>query len=420
MNKKKKLYYLIAGLAILSMGATYSATSMLEIGPFATITGSFPELEFVDTTTGDTSFEIEANGDHLQIGTRFGASESVRIFSSAIEDSLVVAEDGIGAGAPAGGVQPGVALTVGGSWTFLDAEDPTSEDWAISHDGVYSLSSGNIIQFGISETAPTASLLVGDEGTVLMGAGFTGASNAMADTGTSLHVLGDDGSTSIKVEEASPSAGNRDMMELVNNGGVQFALDNMNVNERWLFTNNAIGDFNINRAGTGGPEMRVTRTGRLTSGPGGFAALDSRPNGNLFIAGTLFESSDRDKKENFEEVDCDAVLKQIADLSITTWNYKSDTQEIRHMGPVAQDFRSAFKLGDSDKTIATTDKAGVTLAAIKALNSKLQQKESEIETLDSRLEEKDGQIGDLKKDLNEMNSRMKRLETLLQKAELLQ
>ena len=157
-----------------------------------------------------------------------------------------------------------------------------------------------------------------------------------------------------------------------------------------------------------------------TSGPGGFAALDSRPNGNLFIAGTLFESSDRDKKENFEEVDCDAVLKQIADLSITTWNYKSDTQEIRHMGPVAQDFRSAFKLGDSDKTIATTDKAGVTLAAIKALNSKLQQKESEIETLDSRLEEKDGQIGDLKKDLNEMNSRMKRLETLLQKAELLQ
>jgi len=45
MNKKKKLYYLIAGLAILSMGATYSATSMLEIGPFATITGGFPELE---------------------------------------------------------------------------------------------------------------------------------------------------------------------------------------------------------------------------------------------------------------------------------------------------------------------------------------------------------------------------------------
>ena len=60
------------------------------------------------------------------------------------------------------------------------------------------------------------------------------------------------------------------------------------------------------------------------------------------------------------------------------------------MGPVAQDFRSAFQLGDSDKTIATTDKVGVSLAAIKALNAKLEAeldaKDDEIDELTARLE----------------------------------
>jgi len=403
MNKKKKLYYLFAGLAILSMGATFSVTSMVEIGPFATITGFFPELEFIDTDIGDTSFEIEANGDHLQIGTRFGSEESVRIFDDADEDALVVTGRGIAVGAPVDldeGTADLAGLTVGGGIVVLDNDDPASADWIVLSDGFFALTSTeSLIPFAISEEAPTGSLLVGDSGGVLLGSGFTGIGTAMVDPDVAFHVLGDDGTANLKVEEASLSVAQRDLMELVNNGGVRFAMDNTALNERWDFSNNSIGDFNVSRAGTGGPEMRVTRTGRFTSGPGGFAALDSRPNGNLFIGGTLFESSDREKKENFKDVDCEAVLDQIADLSITTWNYKSDEEEIRHMGPVAQDFRSAFKLGDSDKTIATTDKAGVTLAAIKALNSKLQAKESEIETLSSRIE---------------------RLEALLEQAVLLQ
>ena len=183
-------------------------------------------------------------------------------------------------------------------------------------------------------------------------------------------------------------------------------MDNLNQNERWEFSNNTVGDFNVTRAGTGGPEMVVSRAGRVVMGPGGFAAFDARPNGNVFIAGTLSESSDRDKKENFEEVDCEAILKQVADLSITTWNYKADEEDVRHMGPVAQDFRGAFKLGDSDKTIATTDKVGVSLAAIKALNTKLKGKDGEIESL--------------RNELQEVNDRMERLEAMLEQALLAQ
>ena len=94
------------------------------------------------------------------------------------------------------------------------------------------------------------------------------------------------------------------------------------------------------------------------------------------------------------------------------------------MGPVAQDFRSAFELGDSDKTIATTDKAGVTLAAIKALNSKLKSeakaKDQKIQDLAESMEklelEKDGQIAGLEEELERVDSRMERLEAMLEKA----
>lgn len=249
--------------------------------------------------------------------------------------------------------------------------------------------------FSVAGLAPAGSLHIEDNGDI-------GAGTTIPDA--ALHVLRDDGTASLKVENDSASVSNRTMFELTNNGGVFFALDNTDTGERWDMSNNSVGDFSVSRTGTGGPEMRVTRAGRLTSGPAGFNALDSRPSGNLFIAGTLFESSDREKKENFEDVDCEAILEEIEDLSITTWNYKSDEEEIRHMGPVAQDFRSAFELGDSDKTIATTDKIGVSLAAIKALSAKLRNKDGEITTLQAELQD--------------VNERMKRLEEMVEQAAL--
>jgi hypothetical protein len=233
--------------------------------------------------------------------------------------------------------------------------------------------------FGIENDAPSNSLMVVDSGVVGMGTGMPDAS---------LHILRGDETAGLKVEETNEEPKIRQLVELVNNGGVRLALENTDVGERWDFTNDKVGNFLINRVGTGGPEMTVTTLGRLISGPGRFAALDSRPNGNLFIAGTLFESSDREKKENFEEVDCQEILDKVAELPITTWNYKSDNEAIRHMGPVAQDFKAAFELGDSDKTIATTDKAGISLAAIKALNAKLRQQVERLEKRDKEMTER--------------------------------
>ena len=48
-------------------------------------------------------------------------------------------------------------------------------------------------------------------------------------------------------------------------------------------------------------------------------------------------------------------------MSIREWNYKAQDPSVRHVGPTAQDFYSAFKLSASDTTITTTDIDGVAL-----------------------------------------------------------
>ncbi len=77
--------------------------------------------------------------------------------------------------------------------------------------------------------------------------------------------------------------------------------------------------------------------------------------------------SDSTKKENFRAVNTKRVLDKIAQLNIREWNYKSQDDSIRHMGPMAQDFYAAFGLGESDTTISTLDPDGVLFAAVQEL-----------------------------------------------------
>lgn len=66
--------------------------------------------------------------------------------------------------------------------------------------------------------------------------------------------------------------------------------------------------------------------------------------------------SDRNKKKNFAAVDGDSILRKIADLPITTWNYLWEKDgSVRHMGPMAQDFHAAFALGTDDEVITTQE-----------------------------------------------------------------
>ena len=92
-------------------------------------------------------------------------------------------------------------------------------------------------------------------------------------------------------------------------------------------------------------------------------------------------TSDRNAKENFQPVDVVNILESVAKLPITTWNMKGDANQTPHMGPVAQDFYSTFRLGNNDITINRADAQGVTLAAIQGLYQILQEQQVKIEAL---------------------------------------
>ena len=77
-------------------------------------------------------------------------------------------------------------------------------------------------------------------------------------------------------------------------------------------------------------------------------------------------TSDRNAKEDFQEIDSEAVLAKVVQLPIQSWKFKTE-QGARHVGPTAQDFRAAFGLGSNDTTIETVDADGVNMLAIQAL-----------------------------------------------------
>ncbi len=119
--------------------------------------------------------------------------------------------------------------------------------------------------------------------------------------------------------------------------------------------------------------------------------------------------SNKHMKENFKEIDGNEILRKLAEVPVTSWNYKSQSQKIRHIGPMAQDFYGTFGFGESDTTITTVDIDGINMAAIKALIEKtneLKRKAKEIEDLKATVEV-------LKKNNSLLEARIESMETTI-------
>jgi len=116
--------------------------------------------------------------------------------------------------------------------------------------------------------------------------------------------------------------------------------------------------------------------------------------------------SAREAKENLAEIDVVELVRRLAAIPITTWNYKSQDPSIRHIGPMAQDFHSAFRVGEEERFIAQGDADGVALAAIQGLYSIMQEKECEIANLREREASKDERI-------EKLEARLAKIEAML-------
>jgi hypothetical protein len=121
---------------------------------------------------------------------------------------------------------------------------------------------------------------------------------------------------------------------------------------------------------------------------GGFAFFTSTSGGATLAAGSgsWTSMSDRNAKENFAPLNPQSVLAKVAALPLSTWNYKAQNPAIRHLGPMAQDFKAAFGVGETDTGITGVDADGVALAAIQGLNQKLEETRAENADLRARLE----------------------------------
>jgi hypothetical protein len=94
--------------------------------------------------------------------------------------------------------------------------------------------------------------------------------------------------------------------------------------------------------------------------------------------GILAYSSDKNLKTAVRPIDAKDLLERVSELPISSWQYKRDPHK-RHVGPMAQDFHAAFGLNGDDEThISEVDIAGVSLAAIKALNSEMKAENAEL------------------------------------------
>ena len=91
--------------------------------------------------------------------------------------------------------------------------------------------------------------------------------------------------------------------------------------------------------------------------------------------------SDVNLKENLIPVNEKDILQKISSLPISEWNLKAQSDNIRHIGPTAQDFYDTFGLGESEKTISTVDADGVALAGVQALLERIEELEKEVAEL---------------------------------------
>jgi hypothetical protein len=129
--------------------------------------------------------------------------------------------------------------------------------------------------------------------------------------------------------------------------------------------------------------------------------------------GSWSSISDRNRKENFLTVDGEDLLARLRQVPVSTWNYKSQDQSIRHMGPMAQDLYAAFGLGESDKLINTVDIDGVNMAGVQALERRTAAQAEEIRTLRSENERLHASARAQDQRIEDLEARLRRLEALL-------
>jgi hypothetical protein len=116
----------------------------------------------------------------------------------------------------------------------------------------------------------------------------------------------------------------------------------------------------------------------------------------LSTGGTWTNASSRTLKTGFVPVSPVQILEKVAALPLSTWQYKAEPG-VRHIGPVAEDFHRAFRVGENSRSIGTVDADGVALAAVQGLYRQNEALKRQNRTLRSQLHAQDARLSRLER-----------------------
>jgi len=111
----------------------------------------------------------------------------------------------------------------------------------------------------------------------------------------------------------------------------------------------------------------------------------------------LIMPGSRNLKINLDAVDAREILDKVAALPMTTWKYRGQERMVRHLGPISENFKAAFQLGETDSDIALVDESGVALAAIQGLNEKVELQAAQLKERDARIKLLEKRLDNLEK-----------------------
>ncbi|MES1243881.1 MAG: tail fiber domain-containing protein [Acidobacteriota bacterium] len=242
----------------------------------------------------------------------------------------------------------------------------TAQTWDIGANEanffVRDVTGGSKLSLRIRPGAPTSSIDISSDGDVGVGT---------ASPAAKLH--------------ASTSAGaTATLLQLTNNAASRINLEDTAAAATWGI-NNVSGNLNMIKSGVGSNAFSLTGAGTLT-------VFD------------LIETSDRTLKTDIVPVAPEEILAKVAGLPVSTWRFKTGTPDVLHLGPMAQDFSAAFGLGHDDRHINPLDVAGVSLAAVQALNKQVLEKDAEITKLQQQNAELAQRLSNLEALVNSLAS----------------
>ncbi|HET7459774.1 MAG TPA: tail fiber domain-containing protein [Longimicrobium sp.] len=125
--------------------------------------------------------------------------------------------------------------------------------------------------------------------------------------------------------------------------------------------------------------------------------------------------SDRNRKQDFLNVNGEDILARIRQLPVSTWRYRDEVdRSTLHIGPMAQDWHRAFGFTADDRTINMSDFDGVNLAGIQALEARTGGQARSIEAQAREIQALKEQNAALQAQNQRLEERMRRLEAVVE------